>query len=69
MAWFRKDSEKQAAEESARQIENELIDEDVNINFSPLWEDEQASSLAQYILPVLNLILLIAILIVLHGKH
>lgn len=41
---------------------NLLMDEDININFSPLWEDEEPSGIAQYILPGLMLILILVIL-------
>lgn len=55
MAFFRRDTEPEP--------ENLLLEENLNINFSPLWEDEQPSSLAQYILPAVQIALLIWILI------
>jgi len=55
MALFGKDSD-------PREQENLLLDEDMNINFAPLWEDEEQSSIAQYILPFLQVIILIVIL-------
>lgn len=45
---------------------NELLEQDVNIDFSPLWQDEEEGGLLRLlptILAVINLILMIIILV------
>ena len=55
MLGFGKDNQKEQ--------ENELIGEDFNINFSPLWEDEPASTILPYVFSIIQIILLIWVLI------
>lgn len=58
MAIFRRDTKEEELEQ-----QNLLLDDDIPINFSPLWEDEEPSGLTQYIIPILTLVLLFVILI------
>ena len=57
MFGFGKDNQKE------QENENELIGEDFNINFSPLWEDEPTSTILPYVFSIIQIILLIWVLI------
>ena len=56
MSIFRRSNENKEEE-----APNELMDDMVNINFAPLWEDEEPSGLLTMIMPIATIILLIII--------
>lgn len=63
MSIFGRDTKDKAEELNG----NLLLEDDVNINFSPLWEDEEPSGITKWILPVLQLVILIYIAVTVHG--
>lgn len=51
-----------AKKEQFDEAENELLENDINIDFSPLWEDEPEGGLLKFV-PVISLVLTFIILV------